>query len=157
MPESVELQQPDVALPAPVYFALFAVAGYAAGRIYPLSLETGPVQDYAGFALHGLASGLILWCFWLFVRNRTTIMPRNAVQALVVHGPYRFSRNPMYVSLLMFHLGIGMNTGNLWQLPALLLHLVAVRRWVIAPEEAYMQTRFGSSYSAYCRRVRRWL
>lgn len=149
--------KPAVALPAPLYFALSVVAGYGLSRIWPIALQTGPVQFYAGWVVHGFAAILILWCFALFIRRRTTIMPRNPVQALVTDGPYRFSRNPMYVSLALFHLGIALNTGNLWQLPAFLLHLVAVRYWVIKPEEAYMQARFGSRYGNYCRRVRRWL
>ncbi|MDX1496885.1 MAG: isoprenylcysteine carboxylmethyltransferase family protein [Salinisphaeraceae bacterium] len=152
-----QTHKPNVPLPAPVYFGLSIALGFALSRLHPLSVNTYPVLYYCGWVINALAAVLLLWCFALFIRQRTTIMPSNPVSALVIAGPYRYSRNPMYVSLALFHLGIMLNTGNLWQAFTFLPHILAVRYWVIAPEEIYMRSRFGSAYAAYATRVRRWL
>lgn len=131
--------------------------GQGLDRVVPLWLDIGPAASYAGWLLNALATVLLLWCFALFIRHRTTILPRHPVTTLVAVGPYRLSRNPMYLSLGLFHLGIALSTGNGWHFLSLLPDLLAIRYWVIAPEEAYMQARFGREFTAYSQLVRRWL
>ena len=83
-------------------------------------------------------------------------MPRNPVNQLVIQGPYLLSRNPMYLSLALFHLGIGIATGNVWHIVTFAPSMLAIRRWVIAPEERYMADHFGAEYTDYCSKVPRW-
>jgi protein-S-isoprenylcysteine O-methyltransferase Ste14 len=116
----------------------------------------GLAQILAGWVYILAASVLLLWCFWLFISNRTTIMPRNPVNQLVIRGPYRISRNPMYLSLALFHLGIGIATGNIWHIVTFAPSMLAIRLWVIAPEERYMSLQFGNEYRDYCAKVPRW-
>lgn len=149
--------RPNVPLPAPVYLGLFSVAGYLVNRLLPLTLGAEPYLLYAGWAVILLATILLLQCFALFIRRRTTIMPRNPVSAMVEQGPYRHSRNPMYLSLVLYQLGIGIATGNAWILLTLPPMLLCIHFLVVRPEERYMIRRFPEQYSAYCQRVPRWL
>ncbi|HKI04807.1 MAG TPA: isoprenylcysteine carboxylmethyltransferase family protein, partial [Thermoanaerobaculia bacterium] len=93
----------------------------------------------------------------LFWRARTAVMPNRPASSLVLVGPYRFSRNPMYTGLTGMYLGLAFWLNALW--PLLLLPLVLLLLWkaVIQNEERYLSTAFGDSYADYCRRVRRWL
>ena len=82
---------------------------------------------------------------------------RKPATALATAGPYRVSRNPIYLALTLFYLGVGLAAGSLWVVvlagPALLvMHLGVVRR-----EERYLERRFGAAYLDYARRVRRWI
>jgi protein-S-isoprenylcysteine O-methyltransferase Ste14 len=98
-----------------------------------------------------------LWAIIAFRRAGTRPEPWKPVTAFVTSGPYRFTRNPMYVGFTLIYLGVAamVNTAwPLWFLPAIFLtmHFGVVRR-----EEAYLERRFGDDYRAYRDRVRRWL
>ncbi len=149
--------RPNVPVPAPIIMGGFLFLGLLLSRVWPVALEFGLPQLLTGWACIVAATVLLLWCFGLFVSKRTTIMPRNPVNCLVTHGPYKISRNPMYVSLALFHLGIGIATGNVWHIVTFAPSMLAIRLWVIAPEERYMQSHFNEAYLAYCAKVARWI
>jgi protein-S-isoprenylcysteine O-methyltransferase Ste14 len=93
----------------------------------------------------------------LFHRARTTTTPGETSNALVTRGPYRFTRNPMYVGLSLAYLG---EMGLLAQLAPIitLLLVIAYVNWIVIPvEESRLRETFGESYVDYCSRVRRWL
>ncbi|MGL6045577.1 MAG: methyltransferase family protein [Vogesella sp.] len=96
---------------------------------------------------------------WAFVQRRTTISPLQPQRSstLVVEGFYRFSRNPMYLGMLCLLLAWAVWLGQWQALAGPLLFVLWLNRFQIAPEEQALLARFGSSYAAYCRRVRRWL
>lgn len=96
---------------------------------------------------------------WAFVRRRTSISPLQPQRSstLVVDGFYRFSRNPMYLGMLCLLLAWAVWLGQWQALAGPLLFVLWLNRFQIAPEEQALLARFGSSYAAYCRRVRRWL
>ena len=77
--------------------------------------------------------------------------------AIVVHGPYRFTRNPMYVSLVGLYAGVTLFVNSAWPLILLPAVVLLVQRQVIAREEAYLEAKFGEEYRAYKARVRRWI
>ena len=90
-------------------------------------------------------------------RAGTNVNPRDPTTAIVVEGPFRFSRNPLYLSLILAYLGITLLVNALWPL-LLLPPLLVVLHWgVIAREERYLEAKFGESYRVYKARVRRWL
>lgn len=149
--------KPKVLIPAPFYMGSFVLLGVGLNAWHPLVLIISEAQFYLGWLLIALATGLLISCFALFIKHRTTIMPRNSVNKLVVVGPYRHSRNPMYVSLGLFHLGIAVATGNVWNLLSFPPAMLAIYFWVIAPEEDYMRKTFDKVYLDYCNRVPRWL
>jgi protein-S-isoprenylcysteine O-methyltransferase Ste14 len=85
------------------------------------------------------------------------MLPFRPASTLVITGPYRFTRNPMYLGAILLVLAFALWLGTWW--PAILLPvvIVVVRRYVIAREERYMRRRFGAAYDDYARRVRRWI
>jgi protein-S-isoprenylcysteine O-methyltransferase Ste14 len=80
-----------------------------------------------------------------------------AASALVVSGPYRFTRNPMYVGLAVLTVAVALFLDTWWPVLLLVPVLFTIQRFVIAREEKYLQRRFGAEYTAYAQRVRRWV
>lgn len=72
-------------------------------------------------------------------------------------GPYRITRNPMYLALSLLYLGIGLMTGGIWVLGLIIPAVVTMNLGVIAREERYLERKFGPAYLSYKTSVRRWL
>ena len=96
-------------------------------------------------------------CLVLFVRARTTFIPSGRPSNLIISGPYRWTRNPVYLALTLGYLGATAIVGSVWCLVLVLLPLLYVEDRVIPFEEARLTEVFGEEYVAYRRRVRRWL
>ncbi|MCC8669852.1 isoprenylcysteine carboxylmethyltransferase family protein [Xanthomonas arboricola] len=149
-----------VKITSPAHFALALGVGawlQSALRL-PLPAPT-PLAwiELAGGVIACLGLVLALSCFILFARRRTTIMPSGHPSRLVLDGPYRFTRNPMYLALVLSYVGLCLQLGLLWAVALLPLPWLALQRYVIPFEEARLRNEFGRQYSAYCARVRRWL
>lgn len=147
-------------LPAPLVFAAAfggAMLAQQWAGLPTLPRAWLPVLQGTGALLANLGLLLALWCMALFVRARTTILPSGQASRLVADGPYRISRNPMYVSLALSHAGLALLLDQPWALVTLLLPLAFVHGLQIPYEEAVMRRVFGTRYADYCRRVRRWL
>ena len=114
-------------------------------------------REPAGLAL--AVAGLLLsfWGIFTFRRARTAIIPHRAASRLVTHGPYRFSRNPMYVGLTIAYVGGALLIDSTWPIVLLPLVILALLSLVVQREERYLHAAFGEDYAAYSRRVRRWL
>ncbi len=152
---STQADSPGVRFPPPLLFALGLVLGWLINRWIALSPVALPPM--LGWALIGAGMLLALSAVSRFFRARTNLIPNRPATALVVAGPYRFTRNPMYVSLTAVYLGVCVLMQSVWALALLPLVLVVIYRKVIAPEEAYLERRFGGEYVQYKMRVRRWL
>lgn len=144
--------------PPVIYAALFGV-GYIAHRLAPMHLfdELPPAVRRFGWVL--VAFGVLVGASagFLFFRAGTTPNPRRPTTALVAQGPYRFTRNPMYLGLALVYLGVALLLNAAWPLVLFPVAIMLVERWVIAREEVYLERRFGDAYRAYKARVRRWL
>jgi protein-S-isoprenylcysteine O-methyltransferase Ste14 len=92
-----------------------------------------------------------------FRRAKTSVRPWQPSSALVTSGPFRFTRNPMYVGFTLIYLGVALWVNTAWSLLLLPIALTVMNQMVIPREEAYLERRFGDDYRAYRRRVRRWL
>ena len=90
-------------------------------------------------------------------RARTSIIPHHSTTALVTSGPFRLTRNPLYVSLALVLASAGFAADSLAVLAMIVPWAVVMRFGVIAREENYLSRKFGEDYRAYCRRARRWL
>jgi protein-S-isoprenylcysteine O-methyltransferase Ste14 len=145
-------------LPPLIYAGLFLV-GSAVHRAVPLRLwgDPPPAARLVGWGL--VAAGVLVAAsaVVLFRRAGTTPNPTRPTTALVLHGPYRFTRNPMYLGLSVCYVGAALLVNSLWPLILFPALIVLVQRWVIAPEEAYLERTFAAEYRAYRARVRRWL
>jgi len=111
----------------------------------------------AGVALFAAGAIIAGWGLILFHRARTTTTPGKMSNALVTRGPYRFTRNPMYVGLTVAYLG---EMGFLVQAAPIvpLFLVIAYVNWIVIPvEESRLRETFGETYVQYTNRVRRWL
>lgn len=144
----------------PAWLALFIVLAWGIARVPGVVQVSAPLGDrlvWVGWALVGLALALILWAALAFRRAGTTIVPHDAPSALVETGPYRWSRNPIYLADLMILAGAALILGAPLALVLLLpFRQVLLRRFVL-PEEARLEGVLGEDYRAYKARVRRWL
>jgi protein-S-isoprenylcysteine O-methyltransferase Ste14 len=145
-------------LPPLIYAGLFIV-GYAVHRAAPVRLWGDPPPLVRLVAWGLVAGGVLLaaGAVLLFHRAGTTPNPTRPTTALVIHGPYRLTRNPMYVGLGLCYLGATLLVDSIWPLALFPALIVLVQRWVISHEEAYLERKFGAEYRAYQARVRRWL
>jgi protein-S-isoprenylcysteine O-methyltransferase Ste14 len=147
-------------VPVPWVFILAYLCGVALEFIFPGSFHS-PETNRAGSILGGilLATGVAIaaWGWLIFFKARTTTVPGRASNKLVTWGPYRFSRNPMYVGLGLAYLGEAGLLHQLWPvifLPPTICYL----NWIVIPvEEARLKEVFASEYQAYCAKVRRWV
>jgi protein-S-isoprenylcysteine O-methyltransferase Ste14 len=143
-----------------VLFILGIVAGWLLDRAVPLPL-VGPAARwsgaFAGWLLVALGAGLSAWAVATFRQARTTIVPNRPASTLVTRGPFRFSRNPMYVALSLMYLGAAVLVNSVWPLLLLPLVIAVLQTTVIRLEERYLEATFGRAYEEYRGRVRRWL
>jgi protein-S-isoprenylcysteine O-methyltransferase Ste14 len=148
---------PGVRVPPPLLYAVAIVGGLLLNRRWPLPIGAGTFDRVFGALLVAAWAALTAISFQSFWRMHTSIVPIRPATALVSSGPYRFTRNPMYVGLAFLTMAAGLLVDSWW--PALLLvpTLTLVRQFVILPEERYLRRRFGDEYDAYTRHVRRWL
>lgn len=106
-----------------------------------------------------LALGLLLGvsAIGLFRRAGTNVNPNQPVTSLVFDGPYRFTRNPMYLGLTCLYLAAALFARSMWACVLIIVVLLVIRFAVIAREERYLDIKFGDEYRSYRARVRRWL
>ncbi|MCR9201139.1 MAG: isoprenylcysteine carboxylmethyltransferase family protein [Planctomycetaceae bacterium] len=154
------IKNPAVHFPPPTLFVLVCLCGSAIESAVPVplsSLLALPGQTIIGWSAVALGAALLLWGLMTFIKVKTAIYPNQAAAELVAHGPYRFSRNPMYVGLTAMTLGVSLLADNLWMLMLLPVAIVVLTRFVIEREERYLTDAFGDSYRHYQACVRRWL
>ncbi len=115
-----------------------------------ISLITGIIL----FATGGIFAG---WSLFIFHKASTTTTPGEKSVALIKRGPYKISRNPMYISLTLAYLGEAGMLAQLWPLLLLFFTLAYIQRIVIPLEESKLKEVFGEEYERYCSAVRRWI
>jgi protein-S-isoprenylcysteine O-methyltransferase Ste14 len=146
-------------VPVPWVFIVTYLVGVGAEYAWPLHIATDslPSVSVVGGVLFGIGAAIAGWGLLTFRRAATTTVPGEASSELVTWGPYRFSRNPMYVGLVLAYLGEAGILRQVW--PVFLLPLtVAYVNWVVIPvEEGKLKEVFGEEYKEYQAKVRRWV
>jgi protein-S-isoprenylcysteine O-methyltransferase Ste14 len=151
---------PGVKFPPPILFALGALVGWQLEKLRPLPiLAAGRTIVTSGLGWFGLVAGFLLaaWGLLTFRRAGTAIAPIAPATRIVDSGPYRFTRNPMYLGMTIMLIGGSVLTNNLWMLLTVPLALLLLYRFVIRREEAYLSAAFPAEYGAYRSRVRRFI
>jgi protein-S-isoprenylcysteine O-methyltransferase Ste14 len=162
---------PGVIAPPPVIYLGFLLIGWGLAELgaRPDAVEVGLGWLAAGFGLEmpvrrGVAltlivGGLLLdgMAAGLFRRRGTAVEPWKPSTVLINEGPYRFSRNPIYLGFAITYVGLAIAMDSWVALLLLLPCLAVVDRFVIAREERYLSAKFGAAYDAYREKVRRWL
>jgi protein-S-isoprenylcysteine O-methyltransferase Ste14 len=141
----------------PVYFLLALVLMVSLHLVVPVRQIIPSRLRYIGVG--PLVAGLLLnvWAARLFDRAGTTIKPFQSSSVLVVHGPYRLSRNPMYLGLVVALVGVAVLAGSLTPWAVIPLFALVIDRRFIRAEEAELTRVFGAAYSEFSCKVRRWL
>jgi protein-S-isoprenylcysteine O-methyltransferase Ste14 len=155
------MAQPDsprIFTPPPLLFLAGLTIGLAVdGRLDGDALSAPAWQQIAGALLAVVAICLIVASLGLFRRSGTSPEPWSPASILVATGPYRVTRNPMYLGLAILHCGIALALGSI-AAALMLIPLLAIMNFAIIPrEEAYLERRFGENYRAYRRKTRRWI
>ena len=145
-----------VGLP-PITSLVAILAGHFIDMFVPLALAGGSGRVLAGRVISAVAFGLFIWSVPLFKSHGTPVKPHAPTTAIIKTGPYRFSRNPIYLSMALLHFGIALWNGTWWMLVTLAVTLWFTTKFVIEREEAYLERRFGEEYVSYKASVRRWI
>mgnify|MGYP003429061364 FL=1 len=144
-----------VIAPPPLIYGIPLLAGLLADRWrpWPLITERTTVPEGLIMVLLGFVA---VPAVLAFRKARTHPEPWKPTKALVTVGPYRYSRNPMYVGFTLCYAGIAIWQNSVWPLLALPVVIAVMRVGVIKREERYLEGLFGDDYRAYRDKVRRW-
>ena len=152
-----ESDSEGVRTPPPVIYLTFMVLGVGLQFRWPLNFL--PYQTPIPLGLAAIALGLVLiaWSVRTFLAAKTGFEHRKPTTTLISSGPFRYSRNPIYVGMTLFGLGLGAFLDNLWIVLLMLPAVLVIRFFVVAREEAFLASRFGEDYRRYKASVRRWI
>jgi protein-S-isoprenylcysteine O-methyltransferase Ste14 len=142
----------------PLIYLVAIAAGLLVQRALRFPLAGWPAGvRILGWVLIAIGLGAAIWAVAVFRLAGTTPNPTRPTTAFVVRGPYRFTRNPMYVGLTAVSMGVGLVTESPWVIVMAFVAALVTQRMVIDREESYLDRRFGADYRAYKARVRRWV
>jgi protein-S-isoprenylcysteine O-methyltransferase Ste14 len=139
-----------IGVPLALGVALTATLGDPASIASPLARWTGAL----------LVGAFVIWNGWtllVMAWHRTSILPGGPTTVLLQAGPFRLSRNPLYLELLALDIGLSLLLPSFWALVLVPIGVAALFWGAIRPEERYLSAKFGADYEAYRVRVRRWL
>jgi protein-S-isoprenylcysteine O-methyltransferase Ste14 len=148
---------PGVIAPPPLIYLAGLLIGAGLDWAWPAPFLPQTWQYAVGGAMIAAGGAVALACIYLFRRHGTHIEPYRPSLALVTGGPYRRSRNPIYVALTLSAAGTAVAVDSAWMLAMLVPVLLVMHFGVIRREEAYLETKFGDAYRGYRDRTRRWL
>jgi protein-S-isoprenylcysteine O-methyltransferase Ste14 len=148
----------QVIIRPPLAWGLAVIAGLALNWLVPLPLLPVDVSaGWLGAMVFILALALFAWAIVTMTRSGSNVPTNQPTTTIVEGGPYRFTRNPIYLGMFLGLIGLAIMFGNLWLLMMLVPFALVIRYGVVAREEAYLDRKFGNVYRGYRSRVRRWL
>ena len=149
-------ETPEILAPPPLIVGAAWALGFGLDRRFPAHLVAGPSRLVGGLiAASGV--GLIAWAVATMRAAGTDPRPERPSTVLVTDGPFGLSRNPIYLGLIAIYAGLVLVVGTAWPVLFLPTSLAVLRDGVIRREERYLAQRFGSAFTEYASRVRRWL
>ena len=145
----------------PAVPVLTILLGVTLQRLWPVKADLGMDRStrhwIGGLIVAGAFFGLGAWSVILFRRSGQNENPWKPTPQIVERGPFRITRNPMYLQMIIICIGVAVILANPWILLLIPLAGWVLQRLAILPEEAYLERKFGDTYRAYKNRVRRWL
>ena len=148
---------PGIRIPPPVIYAGALALGFVHNRVWPMAPLSGSSKYVIGCVLILVSASIMLPVLKRFRRAGTSFDVQKPASALITEGPYRFSRNPSYLSLTLLYLGIGILLNNGWVLIFVAPVLLVMGLWVVRREERHLEAEFGEEFLRYKAAVRRWL
>lgn len=155
------MSEPDdragVAFHPPILLLVCIVGGFIERMLVQAPFLPPELAVPLGVPVVVLAFGLFGWAAVTMRSGGASIPTHLPTDAIVDKGPFRFSRNPIYLSMMLLLVGIGFWANSIWFLTWALLAVILLTFFVIRPEEAYLERKFGRAYLSYKGRVRRWI
>ena len=148
-----------IRIPPPVFFFVCLGCGLLLESFFPIKLiSISPIpRVIVGGIFILIASYFAGSGFLILIKNKTTFNTAKSTSKIVTDGAYRFSRNPLYLSLMLLLLGIAILMFSLWLFFAIpILYLILLFK-AVKPEESYLSQKFGKEYLDYSAKVRRWI
>ena len=148
---------PRVFIPPPLFPVGFILLGVLLERFWPLTIPEGRLVYWLGhgLALAGLA--VVIYTVIRFRRAATAFRPNKPTSTIITDGIFGFSRNPVYLTLLVLQLAVALILNTYWIMITMPLTVAGLDLYVIRREEEYLSRKFGRAYDDYKARVRRWL
>jgi protein-S-isoprenylcysteine O-methyltransferase Ste14 len=147
----------SVKIHPPILLLLYIFAAFLLNWLFPSPLAFPKILVWVGYLLILVGIGLAFSAAGRFMKAHTTLDPYGSVNAIVTSGPYRFSRNPIYLSFVCLLIGFLFLFRSYWGLILSPVLIMSLYQLVIKHEEAYLEKKFGDVYTSYKSRVRRWL
>jgi protein-S-isoprenylcysteine O-methyltransferase Ste14 len=148
----------QVTIRPPLAWGLAVIAGLALNWLVPFPfLPAHLPAGWLGATVFVLALALFAWAIVAITRAGSNVPTNLPTTTIIDSGPYRFTRNPIYLGMLLGLIGLAVAFDNLWLLIMLVPFALVIRYGVVAREEAYLERKFGDVYRGYRSRVRRWL
>ena len=148
----------QVIIRPPLAWALAVIAGLALDWLMPLPFLPADVPAGGlGILVFVVALALATWAIVTMTKAGSNVPTNRPTTTIVESGPYRFTRNPIYLGMFGGLIGLAIAFDTLWLLLMLVPFALVIRYGVVAREEAYLERKFGDLYRGYRLRVRRWL
>jgi protein-S-isoprenylcysteine O-methyltransferase Ste14 len=154
---SDEQDKAGVAVPPPLIYLGPLIFGLLLNRRFPIPFLPRRIARSLGWPLLGVGVLLIGWFEWAMRQACTPTNPYTPVSHMVTQGPFRYTRNPAYLSMTIIYTGISSLVNALWAILLLPVALLVIQRGVIEREERYLERKFGEEYIRYKAQVRRWI
>jgi protein-S-isoprenylcysteine O-methyltransferase Ste14 len=149
--------KPGVAAPPPLLYGSAFVLVLVFRWFWPMPIFGHAVALWPGLALLVLGVGIAAWGGRTMHAAGTNVNPALPTTAIVASGPFRFSRNPLYLALTLLYLGLTLAFNTWWGIVVLAPVLIIMHRGVVLREERYLEQKFGEIYRQYRSKVRRYL
>jgi len=146
-----------VKLPPPIVYLGLGLIGVGMEYVIPLSIGIDSPVNYLGVGVIIVSIVSLMFVFKFYKRYETEIEPWKTTSKIITTGPYKYSRNPVYIFLCGVPIGLGIAFNTYWALFAFIPALIIVYFTAVKKEEKYLETKFGQEYLDYKAKVRRWL
>jgi protein-S-isoprenylcysteine O-methyltransferase Ste14 len=148
----------NVIIRPPIAWAVAVLAALALNWLMPLPFVPAAVPaGWVGAMVFALALALVAWAIATVTRAGSNVPTSLPTTTIVGTGPYRFTRNPIYLGMVLGLISLAIALNSLWPLLMLVPFALVIHYGVVVREEAYLERKFGDVYRRYRARVRRWL
>ncbi|MEO8083685.1 MAG: isoprenylcysteine carboxylmethyltransferase family protein [Ardenticatenales bacterium] len=151
------LDAPGVIARPPILYAGAFLLMLALRHFWPMPIFARPIALWPGIALIALGAATVIWGRQTLVAAGTNVNPGQPATTIVSSGPYRFSRNPIYVAVTLLFIGLTLAFDTWWGVALLVPVLLVMHFGVVLREERYLERKFGESYRQYRAGVRRYV
>ncbi|MFN8255732.1 MAG: isoprenylcysteine carboxylmethyltransferase family protein [Bacteroidales bacterium] len=150
---------PGILIPPPLIYAAFFGLAYLVKSIYPINVQILKSHNFhiLGWVLILITLAILLPGLWKFWRTKNTLVTIKPANSLQTKGIYAYTRNPMYLGLLLLYTALACFSGNCWTLIFLPVLFIIVQVYIIRREEKYLDRAFAEEYKIYRKKVRRWI